>query len=79
MMHSSWIVSLMTIISHLFFISVAFWWIQDLHIERYIRMHEPQAKVMIVMLSVVFGFICSSFFIDIINAIINLSSLSKSL
>ncbi|MHA8138337.1 DUF1146 family protein [Lactobacillaceae bacterium Scapto_B20] len=76
-MHSNWIIAMMTIVSHLFFITIAFWWIQDIHIERYIRMHEPQAKVMIVMLSVVFGFICSSFFIGIIDAIINLSSLVK--
>ncbi|UQS87532.1 DUF1146 family protein [Nicoliella spurrieriana] len=64
-------------ICHLFFISIAFWWIQDLHIERYLRMHEPQAKVMIVMLSVVVGFICSSFFIDIINSILGLSTFTK--
>ncbi|WP_341482922.1 DUF1146 family protein [Nicoliella spurrieriana] len=67
----------MTMICHLFFISIAFWWIQDLHIERYLRMHEPQAKVMIVMLSVVVGFICSSFFIDIINSILGLSTFTK--
>ncbi|MBW1605835.1 DUF1146 family protein [Lactobacillus sp. Sy-1] len=79
MIHSNWIVSIMTIVSHLFFISIAFWWIQDIHIERYIRMHESQAKVMIVMLSVVFGFICSSFFIDVVNAILGLTTFTKSL
>ncbi len=64
--------SLVTIVSHLFFVGVAFWCIQDLRIEKYLPMHLLQGKVLIVLLSILLGFTCSEFFLSVINNIHNL-------
>ncbi|WP_056998287.1 DUF1146 family protein [Fructilactobacillus fructivorans] len=69
--------SLITIISQLFFIAVAFWTIQGIHFERFLPIQERQGKVLIVLLSIVIGFICSSFFMSFIDNLKNLTVLFK--
>ena len=66
---------ILTIISHLFFIALAFWAISGLHIERLMTFYPRQARVLIVMLAVAVGFGCSSFFLDFINNVRNLGYL----
>ena len=67
-MQLSGITALITILSHLFFISLAFWCLQNLHPEKYISMKEMPGKLLIVLLSVGLGFLCSTFFLSFINS-----------
>ncbi|QBP18771.1 DUF1146 family protein [Acetilactobacillus jinshanensis] len=69
--------SLVTIISHLFFVSVAFWAIQSTHVEKYLHMPMMPGKVLIVLVSVLLGFTCSEFFLSVINNIHNLIFMFK--
>ncbi|QEA32157.1 DUF1146 family protein [Secundilactobacillus malefermentans] len=69
--------SLINLISHLAFILIAFWSIQGLHIERRMQLYPSQAKVLIVMLSVTIGYTCSSFFLNFIDNVQNLTFLLK--
>ncbi|XIF20429.1 MAG: DUF1146 domain-containing protein [Acetilactobacillus jinshanensis] len=69
--------SLVTIISHLFFVSVAFWAIENTHIETYLHMPMMPGKVLIVMTSVLLGFTSSEFFLSVINNIHNLIFMFK--
>ena len=62
---------ILTIISHLFFIALAFWAISALHIERLMTFYPRQSRVLIVMLAVAVGFGCSSFVLDLINNVRN--------
>ncbi|WP_125573382.1 DUF1146 family protein [Levilactobacillus huananensis] len=66
---------ILTIISHLAFIGLAFWAISALHIERLMTFYPRQSRVLIVMLAVAIGFGCSSFFLDFINNVRNLGYL----
>ncbi|MCH5464709.1 DUF1146 family protein [Levilactobacillus tujiorum] len=66
---------ILTIVSHLTFIALAFWAISALHIERLMSVYPRQAQVIIVMLSVAIGYGCSSFFLDFINNVRNLGYL----
>jgi len=68
---------ILTIISHLFFIGLAFWAISALHIERLMTFYPRQSRVLIVMLSVAIGFGCSSFFLDFIDNVRNLGYLLR--
>ncbi|GEO66012.1 DUF1146 family protein [Levilactobacillus spicheri] len=68
---------ILTIISHLFFIALAFWAIAGLHIERLMTFYPRQSRVLIVMLAVAIGFGCSSFFLDFINNVRNLGYLVR--
>lgn len=68
---------ILTIISHLFFIALAFWTISALHIERLMTFYPRQSRVLIVMLAVAVGFGCSSFFLDFINNVRNLGYLLR--
>ncbi|WP_396121404.1 DUF1146 domain-containing protein [Apilactobacillus apisilvae] len=63
--------NLIDIIIQLFFISISFWCIKDIHLEQYIHMHENQFKILLTLLSIMLGFSCGSFFIWIINTIYN--------
>ncbi|KRM93634.1 DUF1146 family protein [Lentilactobacillus senioris] len=69
--------ALITLISYVGFIGLAFWSIQDLHIERFIPMRAAQGKLLIVLLSVVIGYSTSSFFLSLIDNIRNLIFLVK--
>ncbi|KRN01756.1 hypothetical protein FD13_GL000585 [Levilactobacillus senmaizukei DSM 21775 = NBRC 103853] len=68
---------ILTIVSHLFFIAIAFWAISGLHIERLMTFYPRQSRLLIVMLAVAIGFGCSSFFLDFIDNVRNLGYLVK--
>ncbi|MBT9677097.1 DUF1146 family protein [Levilactobacillus brevis] len=68
---------ILTIISHLFFIALAFWAISALHIEHLMTFYPRQSRVLIVMLAVAVGFGCSSFFLDFIDNVRNLGYLLR--
>lgn len=60
--------SLVTLISHIFFIGISFWGIQSLRIEHFFKKNKvPQARFFYVMLAVVLGFILSTFFLDFLT------------
>ncbi|TPR12646.1 DUF1146 domain-containing protein [Apilactobacillus timberlakei] len=59
--------NIIDIVIQLFFISISFWCIKDIHLEKYVRMHENQFKILLTLLSIMLGFSCGSFFIWIIN------------
>ncbi|ANZ58366.1 hypothetical protein BGL34_00295 [Fructilactobacillus lindneri] len=67
--------ALMGIICQLFFIILSFWAIQGIHFERFLPIQEKQGKVLIVLLSIAIGFLCSSFFLSFIDNIKNLTLL----
>jgi uncharacterized integral membrane protein (TIGR02327 family) len=57
--------ALISIISHLIFIAIAWWALQSLNFEKLIRgNHVFQARVLFVLLSIVIGSIVSNFFLD---------------
>ena len=66
------IISLVTIISHLFFILIAFYSIQSAHLEKHLPMPVFPGKLLIVLLSIGLGFICSSFFLSLLDNLHNL-------
>lgn len=63
--------SFLDLIVQLFFIGLAFWCLNDIHLEQYVRMHVNQFRILIILLSIVLGYIPGSFFIWIINLTIN--------
>ncbi|PWF99530.1 DUF1146 family protein [Levilactobacillus bambusae] len=69
--------AILTLCSHLGFILIAFWAIQGLHLERYMKFYPRQAKILIVFLSVALGFTVSSFFLSFIDNVRNLGYLLK--
>ncbi|OJF91573.1 DUF1146 family protein [Alkalibacterium sp. 20] len=65
--------SIVNLVSHMFFILVAFWAMQALKTDRLIRKyHIPQARTLYVLISIALGYTASSFFIDFILSIQNL-------
>lgn len=57
--------ALLSIISHLVFIALAWWALQAVNYEKFIRAGRVfQARVLVVILSIVIGTIVSNFFLD---------------
>nr|WP_263849902.1 DUF1146 family protein [Lentilactobacillus parafarraginis] len=56
---------------------MAFWSVQEIHIERYIPLRALPGKLLIVLLSITIGYTCSQFFLSVIDNIRNLSYLIK--
>jgi uncharacterized integral membrane protein (TIGR02327 family) len=57
--------ALISIVSHLIFIAIAWWALQSLNFEKLIRgNHVFQARILFVLLSIVIGSIVSNFFLD---------------
>ncbi|MEW8987064.1 MAG: DUF1146 family protein [Bacillus sp. (in: firmicutes)] len=57
--------ALLSIVSHLVFIGVAWWAIQALQIEKIIKKnHVVQARLLYIILSIVLGSAVSNFFLD---------------
>lgn len=57
--------ALISIISHLVFIALAWWALQSLNFEKWIRgNHVFQARVLFILLSIVIGSTVSNFFLD---------------
>ncbi|UII55725.1 DUF1146 family protein [Cytobacillus spongiae] len=57
--------ALVSIFSHLVFIALAWWALQALNYERFLRAnHVIQARVLFILLSIVIGSSVSNFFLD---------------
>lgn len=57
--------ALLSMIVHLTFISIAWWALQSLNLERFIKSrHVFQARVLYILLSIVIGSTVSNFFLD---------------
>jgi len=65
--------SLLTLISHIFFVSMAFWSLQSLRTDTWIKKHHiSQARLLYIFLSIAIGYTVSNFFIEFINSSQNL-------
>ncbi len=69
--------SVITLICYLFFILISFWSIQAIPFHKFMGRYENQARVLIVLLSVVIGYTVSSFVLNLITTIENLTFLVK--
>lgn len=69
--------SLITLVTHITFIMLAFWSIQEVHLERLMPLRPLQGKLLIVLLSVTIGYTCSSFFLSFFDNVRNLIFLIK--
>ncbi len=69
--------ALVTLVIYFLFIAMAFWSVQEIHIERYIPLRALPGKLLIVLLSVTIGYGCSEFFLSVITNIRNLIYLIK--
>lgn len=77
-MNTVGIQSLITLMSHLMFIGVAFWAIQGLRIDRFFpQSNQQRIKVLIVMLAILLGYTSSAFFLNFMDNIRNLVFLVK--
>ena len=57
--------ALISIISHLVFMAVAFWALQALNFEKFLRAnHVFQARLLYILLTIVIGSVVSNFFLD---------------
>lgn len=57
--------ALINIMSHLFFIAIAFYALQALHFDKFIRANRVfQARLLYVLLTIVIGTTVSNFFLD---------------
>jgi uncharacterized integral membrane protein (TIGR02327 family) len=57
--------ALISILSHLFFIALAWWALQSINYEKLLRgSHVFQARVLFIFLSIVIGSTVSNFFLD---------------
>lgn len=57
--------SLITLISHVFFIGLSFWGLQSLRIDHLFKKNKvQQVRFMYTIIAVVLGFILSTFFLD---------------
>lgn len=62
-----------TLISHIFFILIAFWALQAVRIEKIIRKyHVTQARILYLFIAITIGYTVSSFFIEFILSSQNL-------
>ncbi|EHO48093.1 DUF1146 family protein [Lentilactobacillus kisonensis] len=66
-----------TLVTYFLFIAMAFWSVQEIHIERYIPMRALPGKLLIVLLSVAIGYGAGSFFLSFIDIVRNLIYLVK--
>ncbi|USS91278.1 DUF1146 family protein [Fructilactobacillus carniphilus] len=64
--------ALISVISQLFFVILAFWAIQGIHFERFLPIKEQQGKVLLVLMAIVIGSLSSNFFLSFIDNIKNL-------
>lgn len=69
--------SVITLVCYLFFILVSFWCIQAIPFYKFMGKYENQARVLIVLLSIVIGYTVSTFFLNLITTIENLVFLVK--
>lgn len=68
--------ALFNLISDFLFIFIAFISLQSLRLDRYVTpFKQKNFKILLVLISVAIGYGCSSFFLDFINNVKNLSYL----
>lgn len=59
--------SLITIVSHMFFILLSFWALKGIRIEKFIKKNNiGQARVLYLFIAITVGYTVSTFFIDLI-------------
>lgn len=57
--------ALLSIIAHIIFIALAWWALQSLNFDKFLRANKVfQARVLYVLLSIIIGSIVSNFFLD---------------
>lgn len=57
--------SLVSIISHLVFIALAWWALQAVNFEKFLRPNRVfQARILLILLSIIVGSLVSNFFLD---------------
>ncbi|MGP7817053.1 DUF1146 family protein [Niallia sp. 01092] len=57
--------ALLSIIAHVIFIALAWWALQSLNFDKFLRANKVfQARVLYVLLSIIIGSIISNFFLD---------------
>ncbi|MHC9532925.1 DUF1146 family protein [Dellaglioa sp. BT-FLS60] len=77
-MNTVGIQSLVTLMSHLMFIVIAFWAIQGLRIDRFFpQSNQQRIRVLIVLLAILLGYTSSTFFLNFIDNVRNLVFLVK--
>ncbi|GKU83662.1 DUF1146 family protein [Niallia sp. NCCP-28] len=60
--------ALLSIIAHIVFIALAWWALQSLNFDKFLRANKVfQARVLYVLLSIIIGSIVSNFFLDYLN------------
>lgn len=60
--------SLVTLISHIFFIGLSFWGLQSLRIEHLFKKNKvQQVRVLYIIIAIVLGFLLSQFFLDFLT------------
>ncbi|PKG22818.1 DUF1146 family protein [Niallia nealsonii] len=60
--------ALLGIITHIGFIALAWWALQSLNFDKFLRANKVfQARVLYVLLSIIIGSIVSNFFLDYLN------------
>ena len=65
--------SIINLVSHIFFVLIAFWAMQALKTDVLIKKyHIPQARTLYILVSIALGYTASNFFIDFILSIQNL-------
>ncbi len=65
--------SIINLVSHMFFVLIAFWAMQALKTDVLIKKyHIPQARTLYILVSIALGYTASNFFIDFILSIQNL-------
>ncbi|GKS82401.1 membrane protein [Ligilactobacillus pabuli] len=68
--------AILTIVSHFIFIALAFTALQSLRLDHYIvPERQGKFKLVLVLLSVAVGFLCSQFFLSFVDNLRNLSYL----
>ncbi|GAB2481528.1 DUF1146 family protein [Alkalibacterium psychrotolerans] len=65
--------SIVQLVSHVFFVMVAFWALQALRTDALLKKyHIPQARTLYILVAIAIGYTASNFFIDFILSIQNL-------
>jgi len=60
--------SVVTLISHIFFVGLSFWGLQSLRIEHLFKKNRvQQVRVFYVLIAVALGYLLSSFFLDFLT------------
>lgn len=72
-MSSFGVLSIVSLVSHFAFIYLAFWALQSLKLEHLFKKgYTLQIQVVYILLSIVIGFVSSSFFLDVIQLVKNI-------